>query len=64
MVNAITHRDYSNTGEYILIKIFNDRLEISSPGSLGGFVTIDNMKTDMPKIIALQPNYLFLTYVK
>ena len=23
---------------------------------------IDNMKTDMPKIIALQPNYLFLTY--
>ena len=46
MVNAITHRDYSNTGEYILIKIFNDRLEISSPGSLGGFVTIDNMKTE------------------
>ena len=46
LVNAITHRDYSNTGEYILIKIFNDRLEISSPGSLGGFVTIDNMKTE------------------
>lgn len=46
LVNAITHRDYSNTGEYILIKIFNDRLEISSPGSLGGFVTIDNMKNE------------------
>lgn len=46
LVNAITHRDYSNTGEYILIKIFNDRLEISSPGSLGGFVTVDNMKTE------------------
>ena len=46
LVNAITHRDYSNTGEYILIKIFNDRLEISSPGSLGGFVTLDNMKTE------------------
>lgn len=45
LVNAVTHRDYSNSGEYITIKLFDDRLEIASPGKLGGFVTLDTMKT-------------------
>lgn len=45
LVNAVTHRDYSNSGEHITIKLFDDRLEISSPGKLGGFVTLDTMKT-------------------
>lgn len=44
IVNAITHRDYTNSGEQILVKIYNNRMEILSPGKLGGFVTIDNMK--------------------
>ncbi len=44
LVNAVTHRDYTNTGEYITIKLFDDRLEIYSPGKLGGFVTLENMK--------------------
>lgn len=45
LVNAVTHRDYSNNGEYITIKLYDDRLEIYSPGRLGGFVTIDTMTT-------------------
>ena len=45
LVNAVTHRDYSNSGEHITIKLFDDRLEISSPGKLGGFVTLETMKT-------------------
>lgn len=45
LVNAVTHRDYSNSGEHITIKLFDDRLEICSPGRLGGFVTLDTMKT-------------------
>jgi len=44
LVNAVTHRDYSNSGEHIVVKLFDDRLEILSPGKLGGFVTIDTMK--------------------
>ena len=44
IVNAITHRDYSNTGESILVSIFDDRMEIKSPGKLPGLVTIDNIK--------------------
>lgn len=43
LVNAVTHRDYSNSGEHITIKLFDDRLEICSPGKLGGFVTLDTM---------------------
>ncbi len=45
LVNAVTHRDYSNNGEHITIKIYDDRLEINSPGKLGGFVTLETMKT-------------------
>lgn len=45
LVNAVTHRDYSNYGEHIIVKLYDDRLEILSPGKLGGFVTIETMKT-------------------
>ena len=44
LVNAVCHRDYSNNGEYIIVKLFDDRLEILSPGKLGGFVTLETMK--------------------
>ncbi len=44
IVNAVTHRDYSNSGEQIIVKIYNNRMEILSPGKLGGFVTINTMK--------------------
>lgn len=44
IVNAIAHRDYSNIGEQILVKIFNNRIEILSPGKLGGFVTVDTIR--------------------
>jgi len=44
LVNAVCHRDYSNSGEYIIVKLFDDRLEILSPGRLGGFVTLETMK--------------------
>lgn len=45
VVNAITHRDYSNYGEHITVKLFDDRLEICNPGKLGGFVTLETMTT-------------------
>lgn len=44
IVNAVTHRDYSNSGEQIIVKIYNNRMEISSPGKLGGFVTLDTIR--------------------
>lgn len=44
IVNAIVHRDYSLSGDYIRISMFDDRLEIFSPGSLPNIVTLENMR--------------------
>ena len=44
VVNAVTHRDYTFSGDHIRIKMFDDRLEISSPGKLPHIVTLKNMK--------------------
>lgn len=44
IVNALTHRNYSIRGEYIRVSIYDDRLEILSPGLLPNIVTLENMK--------------------
>jgi ATP-dependent DNA helicase RecG len=43
MVNAICHRDYRVSGQRIEIRLFDDRLEIISPGGLPGHITLDNI---------------------
>ncbi len=43
IVNALTHRNYSIRGEHIKVLIFDDRLEILSPGLLPNIVTIENI---------------------
>jgi ATP-dependent DNA helicase RecG len=43
VVNAIAHRDYNIQGDGIHLNLFSDRLEVTSPGSLPGPVTIDNI---------------------
>jgi ATP-dependent DNA helicase RecG len=45
LVNAITHRDYSNEGRGIEVKIFDDRLVIQNPGELLSSVTITDLKS-------------------
>ncbi|BDP43167.1 DNA-binding protein [Deinococcus aetherius] len=42
VVNAIIHRDYS-ISDHVHVKIFNDRIEVISPGKLPGFVSVDNI---------------------
>lgn len=42
IVNAIIHRDYSISDD-IQVLIFDNRIEISSPGRLPGYVTVDNI---------------------
>lgn len=44
LINAITHRDYSIEGRGIEIKIFDDRLEILSPGKLLSSLTIKDLE--------------------
>jgi len=43
LVNAVSHRDYRLTGRRVEIRQFDDRLEISSPGGLPGYITLDNI---------------------
>ncbi len=44
LINAITHRDYSLEGRGIEIRIFEDRLEVLSPGKLLSKLTIEDLK--------------------
>ena len=43
LVNAVAHRDYSMRGSKIRLSMFEDRLEIQSPGSLPNNLTIESM---------------------
>lgn len=43
IVNAVAHRDYSIYGAKIRIFIFDDRMEILSPGALPNSLTVDSL---------------------
>lgn len=44
VVNAVAHRDYSVSARHIRLSMFEDRLEIDSPGQLPNGMTIDGME--------------------
>jgi ATP-dependent DNA helicase RecG len=44
ILNAIVHRDYSSEGRGIEVIIFQDRLEIKSPGALLSVITIADLE--------------------
>jgi len=43
LVNAVAHRDYRISGRSIEIRMYTDRMEITSPGGLPAHITIDNL---------------------
>jgi ATP-dependent DNA helicase RecG len=43
IVNAVAHRDYALEGTPIEVSIFDDRLEVRSPGQLVEPVTIERL---------------------
>lgn len=42
MVNAVIHRDYSISDD-VQVLIYDNRIEVMSPGRLPGYVTVDNI---------------------
>ena len=50
LVNAIVHRDYTNFGRDIKVGIYDDILNIVSPGGLPNGVTIDEVKLGRSEI--------------
>lgn len=45
VVNALTHRSYTIGGDHVRVELFDDRLEVESPGRLPGLVRIDNIRS-------------------
>jgi ATP-dependent DNA helicase RecG len=43
LVNAVCHRDYRLSGRRVEIRMYEDRLELISPGGLPGYITLDNI---------------------
>lgn len=43
LVNAVCHRDYRLAGRRIEVRMFDDRMEVISPGGLPGYITVDNI---------------------
>ena len=43
VVNAVAHRDYSMAGRRIRVSVFEDRVEVQSPGSLANGLRVDIM---------------------
>lgn len=43
IADAVTHREYAMSGSYMLISMYDDRLEIESPGGLPDIVTAENI---------------------
>ena len=46
VVNALAHRDYNLSGATVDITVWDDRVEVRSPGSLPGHITKDNMRDE------------------
>ena len=45
IVNAVTHRSYSIGGDHVRVELFDDRLEVNSPGRLPGLVRLENIRS-------------------
>lgn len=46
LLNAIGHRDYSARGASTQVRIYDDVLEIESPGTLPGYVTVETLRDE------------------
>jgi ATP-dependent DNA helicase RecG len=44
ILNAVAHRDYGIAGTTVDITIWDDRIEVRSPGSLPGPITLENIR--------------------
>lgn len=45
IVNAVVHRSYSFAGDHIRVELFENRVEVHSPGRLPGLVRLENIRS-------------------
>lgn len=46
VLNALAHRDYGRAGATVDVTIWDDRIEVQSPGSLPGHITLENIRSE------------------
>ena len=46
ILNALAHRDYGLAGATVYVTIWDDRIEVQSPGPLPGHITTENMRQE------------------
>lgn len=60
LVNAVIHRDY-NLSDDVQVSVFDNRIEIKSPGRLPGHITARNMRSERfarnPKLVRILNRY-------
>lgn len=45
VVNAVIHRDYALTGTQVLLEVFSDRIDVTSPGTLPNHMTVEHARS-------------------
>ena len=45
LVNAVIHRDYALTGSQVLLEVFDDRIDVTSPGALPNHMTAERARS-------------------
>lgn len=45
LVNAVIHRDYALTGSQVLLEVFEDRIDVTSPGTLPNHMTVEQARS-------------------
>ena len=43
LVNAVTHRDYAITGSKVMLEVFENRVDVTSPGALPNHMLVENV---------------------
>lgn len=46
VLNALAHRDYGLAGATVDVTVWDDRIEVRSPGSLPGHITLENIREE------------------
>jgi len=55
IVNAVVHRDYGRSGQRIRVFMFDDRIEVYSPGTLPPGVSLEKMRRFEPQSVLRNP---------
>lgn len=55
LVNAVAHRDYDDSGRGIEVWLYDDRMEVHSPGGLIPPVTLDALRNGIPSHASRNP---------